>query len=126
MSLYNNCGTYREIRKLIGQYPGKMRQSCTGNLSFTVVILLNNYRMAFRVGYRDPCTWVVARLSESTKNHSPAARNFLQFRKSRHNSRAWMTLSSGKPFGIPLLLFYFLYKRRNIKLHIKLHLWQCD
>jgi hypothetical protein len=36
---------------------------------------------------RDPCTWDVARLSESVKIHSPADRVFLRFPKvSRHPS----------------------------------------
>ena len=37
--------------------------------------------MGFRAGLRDPCTWDIARFSESVKIHSPAARVFLPFPK---------------------------------------------
>jgi hypothetical protein len=53
---------------------------------------------------RDPCTWDVARLSESVKMHSPAARVFLRFPKvSRHPSCMDHAILHGKPFGIPLI-----------------------
>ena len=45
--------------------------------------------MVFRAGQRDPCTWDVARLSESVKIRSPAARTLYAFRKSRNIPRAW-------------------------------------
>jgi hypothetical protein len=47
--------------------------------------------MVFQAGLHDPCTWDVARLSESVKIHSPAARVFYAFRKSRDIPRAWIT-----------------------------------
>ena len=37
--------------------------------------------MIFRAGWRDPCTWNFARLLESVKIHSPAARAFLRLPK---------------------------------------------
>jgi hypothetical protein len=49
-------------------------------------------------------TWDVARLSESVKIHSPAARVFLRFPKvSRHPSCMDHAILHGKPFGIPLI-----------------------
>jgi hypothetical protein len=43
--------------------------------------------MVFHARWRDPCTWDVARLSESVKMHSPAARVFLRLPKvSRHQA----------------------------------------
>ena len=60
--------------------------------------------MVFRAVLRDPCTWNVARLSESVKIHSPAARVFLRFPKvSRHPSCMDHAILHGKPFGIPLV-----------------------
>ena len=48
--------------------------------------------------------WDVARLSESVKIHSPAARVFLRFPKvSRHPSCMDHAILHGKPFGIPLM-----------------------
>ena len=60
--------------------------------------------MVFQAGY-------VARLSESVKIHSPAARVFLRFPKvSRHSSCMDHAILHGKPFGIPLL-------KRSKRLH---------
>jgi hypothetical protein len=60
--------------------------------------------MVFRAGLRDPCTWDVARLSESGKIHSPTARAFSRFPKvSQHPSCMDHAILHGKPFGIPLV-----------------------
>ena len=60
--------------------------------------------MVFRAGQRDPCTWYVARLSESVKIHSPAARVFLRFPKfSQHPACMDHAILHGKPFSNPLI-----------------------
>jgi hypothetical protein len=59
--------------------------------------------MVFQAGQRDSCTWDVARLSESVKIHSPAARVFLRFPKVlRHPSCMDHAILHGKPFDLPL------------------------
>ena len=58
--------------------------------------------MIFRAGYRDPCTWDVAQLSESVKMHSPAARVFFRFQKiSQHPACMDHAILHGKPFSNP-------------------------
>ena len=60
--------------------------------------------MVFRAGWRDPCTWDIARLSESVKIHSPAARVFLRFLKiSQHPACMDHAILHGKPFSNLLL-----------------------
>ena len=59
--------------------------------------------MVFRAGYRDPCTWDVARLSESVKIHLPAARVLSRFPKiSQHPACMDRAILHGKPFSNPL------------------------
>ena len=54
--------------------------------------------MAYRGGYRDPCTWNVARLSEIVKN-TRLRLVLLRFPKVlQHHA-----MLQGKPFGIPLI-----------------------
>jgi hypothetical protein len=73
--------------------------------------------MVFQAGQRDPCTWCVARLSESVKIHSPAAQVFLRFPKvSRHPSCMDHAILDGKPFGIPLIYTTVYYDpTRHVK-----------
>ena len=53
-------------------------------------------------GKRKNSTWDVARLSESVKIHSPAARVFYAFQKSRNIPRAWITLSCTENYSVTL------------------------
>jgi hypothetical protein len=55
-----------------------------------------------------PCTWDVARLSESVKIHSPTARVFHAFRKSRNIRRAWITQSCTENIRYSFINFKFL------------------
>ena len=62
--------------------------------------------MVFRAGLRDPCTWDVARLSESGKIHTPAVRVFLRFPKlSQRPACMDHAILHGKPFSNPLFSF---------------------
>ena len=62
--------------------------------------------MVFRAGQRDPCTWDVARFSESVKIHPPAAGVFLRFPKiSQHLACMDHAILHGKPFSNPLINF---------------------
>ena len=60
--------------------------------------------MVFRAGLRDPCTWDVARFSDSVKIHSPAARVFLCLPKiSQHPACMDHAILNGKLFSNPLI-----------------------
>jgi hypothetical protein len=61
---------------------------------------IKEYRMVFRVGLRDPCTRVVARLSESVKILEPQASVFLRVTKvEQHPKCVDHAFLLGKPFG---------------------------
>ena len=60
--------------------------------------------MVFRPGQRDPCTWDVARLSESIKIHSPAARVFSLSETLATSRVHGYAILHGKPFSNPLII----------------------
>ena len=63
--------------------------------------------MVFQAGQRDPCTWDVARLSESVKTHSRLRLEyFYASRKSRDIPRAWITRSCTENHSV--FLYYNL------------------
>ena len=65
--------------------------------------------MVFRAGYRDPCTWDIARFSECVKIDSPAARVFLRLPKiSQHPACMDHAILHGKPFSNHLISVYFV------------------
>ena len=60
--------------------------------------------MVFRAGYRDPCTWDFARLSESVKITLACGSCFLRFPKfSQHPACMDHAILHGKPFSNPLI-----------------------
>jgi hypothetical protein len=62
--------------------------------------LLKEYRMVFRAGLRDPCTRVVARLSESVKILEAQASVFLRFPKVEQHPKCMdHAILLGKLFG---------------------------